>query len=314
MSEIINIPFCTISKNSLIIDERATKEQWDQIGITLKTMEKSVQFWIGDWLRYGEKKWGEMYKEAEEITGLENQTLRNIKSISENIELSRRRDNLGFSHHAEVASLKPEQQSTILDLAEEENLSVREVREKVKEIKRGEVKKCKLPDNKYRVIYADPPWFYGNMQHSKEEQETTIDSHYPMMKLEEICAMSIKDITENSAVLFLWTTSPKLFEAKEVIEAWGFEYKASMVWDKVKHNVGYYVSVRHEFLLIATKGSCLPEVKKLYDSVYMEERTEHSKKPKYFIDLIDELYPNGKRIELFCRNPKKGWDVYGNQL
>jgi N6-adenosine-specific RNA methylase IME4 len=86
-----------------------------------------------------------------------------------------------------------------------------------------------------------------------------------------------------------------------------------MVWDKVKHNVGNYVSVRHELLLICTKGSCTPDVKKLDDSVYSEERTEHSKKPEYFRNLIDKIYPNGNRIELFARGKIAGWDVWGNE-
>lgn len=173
----------------------------------------------------------------------------------------------------------------------------------------------KLPETKYRIVYADPPWFYASEQHGKQEQETTQKStHYPSMKTADIAALPVSDMTDDNAVLFLWTTSPKLFEAQEVIRGWGFTYKANMVWDKVKHNVGYYVSVRHEHLLICTKGSCTPDVKKLHDSVYAEERTEHSRKPDFFRDLIDELYPHGKRIELFARERHGDWDSWGNQL
>lgn len=104
-----------------------------------------------------------------------------------------------------------------------------------------------------------------------------------------------------------------LEKAFAVINAWSFSYKASMVWDKVAHNVGHYVSVRHELLLIATKGQP-PKVPKLVDSVYAEERGEHSRKPAYFRELIDELYPEGKRLELFCRGPAAdGWDTWGNE-
>ena len=113
--------------------------------------------------------------------------------------------------------------------------------------------------------------------------------------------------------MFLWVTSPLLEEAFDIIQAWGFKYKASMVWDKVKHNVGNYVSVRHELLLICTKGTA-PKVPRLVDSVYEEARTEHSKKPAYFRNLIDELYPSGKRIELFARDHFDGWDVWGNEV
>ena len=95
-----------------------------------------------------------------------------------------------------------------------------------------------LPKGKYKIIYADPPWKYGQEQHSKEEQDTVLASHYPSMETNQICALPINELAGENSVLFLWTTSPKLYEAKEVIDAWGFEYKASIIWDKVKHNVG----------------------------------------------------------------------------
>jgi len=170
-----------------------------------------------------------------------------------------------------------------------------------------------LPEGKYQVIYADPPWMYGQEQHSKEKQATVLETHYPSMPTEDICQLPIGNLGLDNSVLFLWTTSPKLFECKSVIDAWGYDYKSSMIWDKVKHNVGYYVSVRHEFLLICTRGSCLPDNPKLYDSVITEERTEHSKKPKVFYEIIEDIY-KGKKIELFARNKRQGWDCWGNQI
>src|SRR4030095_7531257 len=98
--------------------------------------------------------------------------------------------------------------------------------------------------------------------------------------------------------------------------AWGFEYKTAFIWDKVKHNYGHYNSVRHELLLIATKGSCVPDSNELYDSVVVIEREEHSSKPEYFRSIIDEMYrPKGKdRIELFARSKlPKGWIGWGLQ-
>lgn len=169
---------------------------------------------------------------------------------------------------------------------------------------------------KYRVFYADPPWKYGIDQHSSAGtvQEKTIGSHYPSMPTDEICGLPIKEMAEENAVLFLWATSPLILHAFRVMEAWGFQYKAQMIWDKVLHNVGHYVSVRHEILLIGTRGSCTPDVKKLYDSVYTEERTEHSKKPEFFRTVIDNIYPLGRRVELFARDKNDDWDAWGNQL
>ena len=173
-----------------------------------------------------------------------------------------------------------------------------------------------LPRGRYRVIYADPPWWYGTPQHGKTEQVATLGTHYPSMKTGAICDLPVGDMAADNAVLFLWATSPLLFEAKAVIDAWGFTYKASIVWDKVLHNVGHYVSVRHEFLLICTRGSCLPDSDKLHDSVVSIERTAHSAKPEQFREIIDEMYTpvKGDRLELFARAATpKHWASWGNQ-
>lgn len=187
-------------------------------------------------------------------------------------------------------------------------------------VKRGELEKMRekeaapFPGGKYSVIYADPPWEYNSGdQHTNVEQRTVLGIHYSSMSIKEICALPVRDISSNNAALFLWVTSPLLAECFEVITAWGFTYKASMVWDKVKHNVGHYVSVRHEFLLICTKG-VMPHIPNLVDSVYEEPRTEHSRKPEYFRKVIETMYPNEKRIELFARQRTEGWDVWGNEV
>ncbi len=171
-----------------------------------------------------------------------------------------------------------------------------------------------LPDGIYQIIYADPPWKYTSGDpHGESIQNTILDDHYQSKSIQELCDLPVESMCHDDTVLFMWTTSPLLEEAFDVIRAWGFKYKTSMVWDKVKHNVGHYVSVRHEFLLICTKGSFTPQVKKLHDSVYSEARTIHSKKPEWFRSLIDEIYPVGKRIELFARERADGWDAWGNE-
>lgn len=174
-----------------------------------------------------------------------------------------------------------------------------------------EKRPVRFSDNKYRVIYADPPWKYGN---TMPDYMGVQDDHYKLMSMEEICAMPVRDIAEPNAVLFLWVTSPILEESFQVVRAWGFEYKSSFVWDKVKHVMGHYNSVRHELLLVCVRGSCQPDVRQLFDSVYSEDRTEHSKKPEFFRTVIDTIYPNGKRIELFAREKHDNWDTYGNEL
>lgn len=185
-----------------------------------------------------------------------------------------------------------------------------------KEIQRDIVTRtiAELPSNKYRVLYADPPWSYNDKCDEGSVQAGGCERHYPTMTLTELCALPVCDLTDADAVLFLWATSPMLPEALKVISAWGFAYKASFIWDKVKHNMGHYNSVRHELLLICTKGSCLPDSKVLIDSVQSIERTEHSVKPEDFRLIIDSLYTIGKRIELFARKKTEGWDTWGNEL
>jgi len=169
-----------------------------------------------------------------------------------------------------------------------------------------------LPEDKYRVIYADPPWQYGD---KLTEDYGVAEHHYPTMPIEELCSLPIKDLAADNAVLFLWVTSPILEECFEVIEAWGFEYKTSIVWNKKKHNYGHYVSVRHEFLLICTRGSCLPDISELPNSVVEIERSKkHSEKPEEFRELIDKMYSKGKRIELFARKKVDGWDTWGREV
>src|SRR5262249_24675909 len=162
------------------------------------------------------------------------------------------------------------------------------------------------PTGKFRVLYADPPWAYGN---SQPNEFGDARDHYPTMKLEDICALPVKDWAEDDAVLFLWTTSPLLRGSFDVIEAWGFEFKASFVWDKQRQVMGNYNGVAHELLLIGTRGACQPDVRKLFNSVVREKRTEHSKKPAIFYDIIETLYRHGTRLELFQRGAgRHGWE------
>ena len=163
-------------------------------------------------------------------------------------------------------------------------------------------------DKKYRVIYADPPWSYNDKQDTVYHGGA--EKHYPTMPLEEICALPIP--AEKDSVLFLWTTSPMLEDSFKVINAWGFRYKSSFIWDKVATAMGNYNSVRHELLLISVRGSCVPDVPKRLDSVVSIERTEHSRKPDEFRQMIDTLYPVGARLEMFARESHEGWDVWGN--
>ncbi len=164
----------------------------------------------------------------------------------------------------------------------------------------------------YNIIYADPAWSYNDKQNTNKRGGAI--KHYQTMTVKQISELPIKAITTDNAVLFLWVTSPLLEDAFRVISGWGFKYKTSFIWDKIKHNMGHYNSVRHELLLIATKGKCTPQVRKLFDSVVSIERTKHSEKPNEFRTIINTIYPNGERLELFARQNHTGWDAWGNEV
>ena len=163
----------------------------------------------------------------------------------------------------------------------------------------------------FNVIYADPAWRYDYSVSTSRE----IENHYPTMTLDEICALPVSDISADDCVLFMWATSPKLADAIKVLEAWGFIYKTCMVWVKDKIGMGYYARQQHELLLIGTRGNLpTPEPKNRPSSVIYGERTEHSTKPDEVYEVIERMYPEFSRVELFCRTPRKGWYAWGNQL
>jgi len=204
------------------------------------------------------------------------------------------------------------------DLAEQVRKGDIKPAEAHRQMKKDEVKgkAAELPKDKFSVIYADPPWSYNDKQGgSISESYGAAEKHYPSLSLSELKALPIRDLSADDCVLFLWATCPLLEDALELCRAWGFRYKAQFVWDKVRHNMGHYNSVRHELLLICTKGSATPQNVKLHDSVQVIEKTnKHSEKPERFREIIDELYPVGNRIELFRRgSTPKGWSAWGNE-
>jgi N6-adenosine-specific RNA methylase IME4 len=219
-------------------------------------------------------------------------------------------DVIPVSQAVDLIDRPPEYQQAVVRMIESgEAKSVVDAR---RLLRREEAKAAPVMDGKYRVIYADPPWCYGD---KRDGSTTGAEDHYPSMTIEELCELPVKELAEDNAVLFLWVTSPLLEECFQVVNAWGFRYKSSFIWDKVRHNMGYYNSVRHELLLVCTRGSCLPDNPKLYDSVVSIERGEHSVKPEEFRQMIDDLYLSGARIELFARQAAApGWAVWGNEV
>jgi len=168
-----------------------------------------------------------------------------------------------------------------------------------------------VEQRRYPVILADPPWRY---EHVKTESRA-IENQYPTMDLEAICALPVGGLCTENAILFCWATSPKLAEALEVIDAWGFTYRTCAIWDKERIGMGYYYRQQHELLLVCTRGDMpAPPPAARPPSVIRVPRDEkHSAKPTIVYEQIEAMYPDLPRIELFARNARAGWDAWGNQ-
>lgn len=163
-----------------------------------------------------------------------------------------------------------------------------------------------MPTSKYDVIYADPPWEYD----FSETDSRAIENQYPTMPVGKIKKLQIP--TQEDAVLFLWATAPKLREALEVMETWGFTYRTNAVWDKEKIGMGYWFRGQHELLLVGVKGKFSPPDAKIrFSSIIRKVRTKHSVKPDCIYSMIETMFPNGKYLELFARKQRPRWENWG---
>jgi N6-adenosine-specific RNA methylase IME4 len=177
------------------------------------------------------------------------------------------------------------------------------------ELGKKERKITHLPKGEFNVIYADPPWRYE----FTESVDREIENQYPTLDLEEI--KSIKIPSAKDSILFLWSPAPKLEEAIQVVNSWGFNYRTCAVWMKEQIGMGHYFRLQHELLLIAIKGSPgTPTEKDRIPSIIKSPRTKHSEKPKIFYDIIERMYPDSNRLELFAREKRKDWTSWGNEI
>lgn len=143
---------------------------------------------------------------------------------------------------------------------------------------------------------------------------------YPVISLEEIERILFEAVlkADNDSLLFLWTIEKYLFEAQEIAERLGYKLHARMVWNKVTGiPAAFTIRYGHEYLLYMYKGKLRPVAKdergKIH-SVFTEQVKRHSQKPEIAYQIIERLYPDVDRLELFARNKREGWDVWGNEV
>lgn len=228
---------------------------------------------------------------------------------------------LAVSTAADVATLPREQQRALLEHVDE-----REVLAASKKIRQGRTAKRRteriakiagqatplaaLP--RFPVLLADPPWAFDG----SANDAWSVDNHYPTMSTDEICRVAVGERATDDAVLFLWTTSPKLREAFHVLDAWGFTYKTCAIWDKMNPGMGSWFFQRHELLLVATHGNFpAPPPEARPPSVLVQKKGAHSEKPDGMYVIIEKMFPSLPKLELFARGkPRPGWTTWGNQI
>lgn len=184
----------------------------------------------------------------------------------------------------------------------------------------GKVVAGEMPRAAFAVGYADPPW----------EQEAWSDVtgqdkglKYPPMPLDEIKALCAGDRSPFTpdAILFLWVTTNRLDDGIDVLKAWGFSFVSAITWDKQQIGMGRWVRDRTEHLLIGKRGDFPGLVMGTQtESLYSEQKSEHSRKPVWFAEQIDRLFPDMRKLELFQRKASLGdgdirlngqWDFWG---
>ena len=165
-----------------------------------------------------------------------------------------------------------------------------------------------LPQGKFNVIYADPPWSF-----EMDNSRGAALREYQTMQLEDICKIKVPSVED--AILFLWVPNSLIRQGLQVVESWGFAYKTHFVWVKNKIGVGSWLRNQHEVLFIAVKGDIgTPETNNRYSSVIQADLGKHSKKPEIVYEMIEKMYPGKKYLELFARNKREKWQGWGNEL
>jgi N6-adenosine-specific RNA methylase IME4 len=180
-----------------------------------------------------------------------------------------------------------------------------------------------LPDRTYDVVLADPPWAY----YGQQDKWTAAAKFYPTVADEAIAALPIPQLLSKTGVLFLWTTSPRLDVAMDCLKTWGLHYRGiAFVWVKCRKDgrpIGAQgirpsiVKPTAEYVIAASrvaKGRPMKLADEAVPNVILAPRREHSRKPGEVQDMIERLYPEASRLELFARATRPGWDAWGNEV
>jgi N6-adenosine-specific RNA methylase IME4 len=173
------------------------------------------------------------------------------------------------------------------------------------------------PNNRYGVIYADPPWNFET--YSDKGTGRGAVSHYDTLTIEDLMTMPVADLAAKDCALFLWCIDTHLPQGLELLRAWGFDYKTvGFVWAKKNKKadsyfmgLGKWARTNPEICLLATRGKPKP-LSRSVRKLVVERLRENGRKPERVRDDIKELVA-GPYLELFARQTAEGWDCWGDQ-
>jgi N6-adenosine-specific RNA methylase IME4 len=176
-----------------------------------------------------------------------------------------------------------------------------------------------IQQNDYKTILADPPWRFLNRTGKMAPEHKRL-SRYPTLHLDEIKEIPVHLISSKNSHLYLWVPNALLNEGLEVMEAWGFKYKANLIWHKVRKDcgpdgrgVGFYFRNTTEIILFGVRGSMRTlQPGRTQVNIIRTQKQEHSRKPDELYKIIEGCSP-GPYLEIFARGKRKNWDVFGNQ-
>lgn len=196
-----------------------------------------------------------------------------------------------------LARMAPSEQRAVVDrLSRGDARTVR--RAVIANIAEGIDRKARTPKGTYDVIVVDPPW-PGDVGRSL----------YPVMSLEEIQALPVAKLAGSNCVLWLWAVNAQLRHAYPCLDAWGFQERAVLTWVKNRVGTGSWLRNRTEHCILAVKGSPVVTLSN-QTTVLAADLREHSRKPDEFYTLVESLCP-GAKLEMFAREPRKGWRSWG---
>lgn len=171
---------------------------------------------------------------------------------------------------------------------------------------KGRVVAGEMPRAAFAVGYADPPWQQEAYSDETGQDKGLMYPHTPLADIMALCAGERSPFTPD-AILYLWVTTNRLDDGISVLKAWGFDYVSAITWDKVHIGMGRWVRDRTEHLLIGKRGNFpgIPEGSQPH-SLFSEIKTEHSRKPVWFAEQIERLFPDMRKLELFQRRESLG--------